>query len=560
MKYADGLGAIVLEMLGLDGRVYMQAVAESKALDNFDSRSGLSLIIAGIYVFIFTLPKAKDKTKALMTSFWLALPMMLAGFWTNWFIGEFLFDLRRAGFALALSAGLFLMFFKNRAEGTKENAPSVAQLLFAGSTLLAWPVLGLATAWLPVFIILTLSYKSIKGQDIFFSALAPFLILKGSFLLLTAHTRGTLPDFDTQATLSYAAFPLLGIGTFNFIRNSFEKKKLMILAYILLAAGLVVLFKTSRGGFSPIQIQQAKAEVMGTEATVTIWDREKISQEAASEVFRIFNEINDTLSTYKEDSEISRLNREAFGKKFKCSKYLWENLIAARQAYQFSNGGFDVTIRPLIKLWNFTKKRDRLPSDEEIAIALSQIGFNKIEFFDDEQAVRFKQEGLEIDLGGIAKGYAVDLAVARLKEMGISRAIINLGGNMYCFGKAPKGETAYRIAVKDPSNKNTSLMTLPLLAQAISTSGNYERFVMINGKRYPHIVDPRTGWPVDKVDSVTVISPSALWADILSTAIFVEGEDFIDKVQKAQPKSSVLFIDIQEDGSSKIIKKGQLFQ
>lgn len=560
MKNIEALAATILEMLGLDGRVYLQAVAESRALDTFDPRFGLSLIVAGLILFAFNITKSEDKNKAIMRSFWLALPMLLAGFWTNWFFGDFFFDLRRAGWALALSSGLFLMFFKNRPEGEKEDELGTAHLILAGLPLILWPILGLATAWTPVFIILTLDYKNTKISETFFSALAPFLILKGTFLILTSNARNLDLAFDSSSIFIYSIFGLFGVFTFSFMKTSIEKSKLMPIAYILVAAAMIILFKTSRGGFSPIKLHQYTHAVMGTQATVTIWDRQKLSQEASKETFRIFDEINNTLSTYKEDSEISRLNREAFDKKFKCSPYLWENLLAAKEAYEFSDGAFDVTIRPLIQLWNFNNKRETLPSDEEIKTALSKIGFEKIEFFPEEKAVRFKQEGLQVDLGGIAKGYAVDLAVMRLKELGITKAIIDLGGNMYCFGETPKGIKSYKIAIKNPVEKQKSLFTVDLKSQAIATSGNYERFVMIDGKRYPHIVDPRTGWPVDKVDSVTVVSPSALWADILSTTIFVQDSDFIEKVQTKSPQTSIVFIDVKEKEDWQIIKKGNLFK
>ena len=570
MKNIEALAATILEMLGLDGRVYLQAVTETRGLDTFDPRFGLSLIVAGLILFAFNVTKSEDKNKAIMRSFWLALPMLLAGFWTNWFMGDFFFDLRRAGWALALSSGFFLMFFKNRPEGKKDNEIPVSQLIFAGLPFIFWPILGLATAWLPVFLILTLGYKNSKVGEVFFSSLGPYLILKGAFLILTANARNLEIAFDSSAIFSYSIFGLFGVFTFSFLKNGIEKSKLMPIAYILVAAALLVLFKTSRGGFSPIKVHQYQHAVMGTQATITIWDREELSKKASTEAFKIFDQVNETLSTYIEESEISKLNREAFDNKFKCSTYLWENLVTAKKAYEFSNGGFDVTIRPLVQLWRFNQKRDQLPTDEEIKNALGKIGFDKIEFFPEEQAVKFKHEGLQVDLGGIAKGYAVDLAVLRLKELGIKRAIIDLGGNMYCFGEMPKGLTAYNIAIKNPVDKKSALFTVPLKGQSIATSGNYERFVMIDGKRYPHIVDPRTGWPVDKVDSVTVISPSALWSDILSTSIFVEGDKFIDKVIEYQKQSSVVFIDVKENSGDakyqfgqekwKIIKKGSLFK
>lgn len=199
--------------------------------------------------------------------------------------------------------------------------------------------------------------------------------------------------------------------------------------------------------------------------------------------------------------------------------------------YRLSDGAFDITISPVVNIWKNEIKAVQagkvpvsLPSSSEIDMKLELVGSDKISVDAKTSMVEFKQPGMAIDLGGIAKGYTVDKAVECLKNSGITSAFVNLGGNIYCLGK--KGNRKWRIAVRNPRDFSQILYPLELENQAVATSGDYEQFFILEGKRYSHIIDPRTGYPVDNVNiSVTVIADTATAADAMSTTIFVLGKE-----------------------------------
>ena len=266
--------------------------------------------------------------------------------------------------------------------------------------------------------------------------------------------------------------------------------------------------------------------VMGTVAELTFFTSPENAQNAADAVIAVFDEVTDLCNIYDPESELSRLNATAADKPFVCSPELWSLLLESRKAYAFSDGAFDITSKPLMDLWGFYRKRgDSLPTELEIAEAQSRVGLNKVIFNDDDRSVKFTVRGMSFDLGGIAKGYAVDRAFEAVSKFGIRRGVINLGGNLRLFPEPPPGKSAYRVGVRNPENKSELLdETLELCNVSLSTSGDYERFVTIGGVQYGHIMNPVTGRPTQGRHSVTVIAPSAQLADWLSTAIFLQGE------------------------------------
>jgi thiamine biosynthesis lipoprotein len=188
-----------------------------------------------------------------------------------------------------------------------------------------------------------------------------------------------------------------------------------------------------------------------------------------------------------------------------------------------TSGAFDVTVRPLVRLWGFQGGEQKLPSDEDIASALSRVGYGAVTL-DSAASTVALPEGMEIDLAGIAKGYAVDRCVAVLAELGVRNALVNIGGNIYAMG-APPGKKGWSVGVRDPKGGLETAGTLVLRDEAVATSGNYENFVEIGGERYGHIIDPRSGRPVSRVLSVTVVARTGLASDALSTGLFVLGSD-----------------------------------
>lgn len=253
-------------------------------------------------------------------------------------------------------------------------------------------------------------------------------------------------------------------------------------------------------------------------------------QKAAAIVFKEITRVEDLLSKYKPESEVSRLNKAG---KLAVSPDTFYIIKKSQEFWQVSNGAFDITVAPLIDLWGFTNKEYSLPPDAKIKNALSLIGTDKIILNDSDFVIQFKLSGMKIDLGGIAKGYAVDCAVRKLRENGITSCLVNAGGQIYCLGD--RFGKSWKIAIRDPRKENFSGY-LELENQAVATSGDYEQYFIKDGRRYSHIINPKTGYPVDSgVDSVTVIAPNGLTADALATAIFVLGKEKGELLAKNYP-------------------------
>ena len=259
---------------------------------------------------------------------------------------------------------------------------------------------------------------------------------------------------------------------------------------------------------------------------------------ASKIVFDEIRRIEDILSKYKPDSEVSRLNNSS---EIKASPELFFILTRSKEFCAASDGAFDITVAPLMDLWGFTDKKFRKPSDEEIRNALNSIGSNKIILNSQNYVVKFITPGMKIDLGAIAKGYAVDCAVKKLKEAKISICLINAGGQVYALGE--KFGKPWKIAIKDPREKGIKGF-LFLKDKAVATSGDYQQFFFEGGRRFSHIMDPRTGYPQDSgVISVTVVADNGLTADALATAIVVLGKEKGAELIKKFPGARAKIID-----------------
>jgi thiamine biosynthesis lipoprotein len=264
--------------------------------------------------------------------------------------------------------------------------------------------------------------------------------------------------------------------------------------------------------------------VMGTKAWVTIAGMsDRDAERAAQAAFREMYRIESVMSTWRPSSEISRLNAESNGTPFTVSPELYSLIDSSLFYSRATSSAFDVTVRPLVRLWGFQGGEQKLPSDAEIARALSLVGFGKVALEPSSLTITLPP-GMQIDLAGIAKGYAVDRCVAVLAGLGVRNALVNIGGNIYALG-APPGKKGWSVGVRDPKGGLETVGTLILRDEAVATSGNYENFVEIDGKRYGHIIDPRTGRPVSHVLSVTVVAPTGLASDALSTGLFVLGPE-----------------------------------
>ena len=269
--------------------------------------------------------------------------------------------------------------------------------------------------------------------------------------------------------------------------------------------------------------------VMGTICECRIDMPERKFKAAFAEIQSAFNDVLKIANLHDSESELSRLNAQAHIKPFVCSKELYLLICKSREAYRISEGRFDISVKPLLDLWGFYRKRGNAPDTRQLSEVRKLCGLDKVKFNDRERTVYFSVKGMALDLGGIAKGYALDLAAQRLSDYSkyISRGTINLGGNILLLGK---NET-YRIGIKDPAHPDKIKEVISVTSsKAVSSSGDYERFVTLDGKKYGHIIDPLSGMPAQRNYAATVCADSGIDSDWMSTVLFLGGNDIKNKL------------------------------
>ncbi|MEE8451807.1 MAG: FAD:protein FMN transferase [Thermoguttaceae bacterium] len=289
------------------------------------------------------------------------------------------------------------------------------------------------------------------------------------------------------------------------------------------------LWKTSDGpARGRVAVVRRCQRVMGTSCTlaaVVPARRQAEARAVLGEVESAIRAIEGRMSSWLDASEISRLNAASMGRKVPLSPAVLTVLGVARDAAEATDGAFDVTCRPLIELWREAGQRGALPDATQRKTARALSGWKLITLLPD--GVVKQSDTARVDLGGIAKGYAIDRAidVLRRAELGgvLTGGLVDIGGDLACFGTPAEGRF-WSVDLQDPF-ATEPLATLQLREGAVCTSGNYERFTEIDGRRYSHILDPRTGLPADAVPSVTVVAETAMVADVWATALSVLGPD-----------------------------------
>lgn len=262
--------------------------------------------------------------------------------------------------------------------------------------------------------------------------------------------------------------------------------------------------------------------IMGTTLELTLYaDNRRNADRAFSLAFSEAARLENLLSTYIENSEISRLNRYAGGEPLALSIEVMDLLARSKEITGVTQGAFDITVAPLIRLWEEAAVKNELPSNDEIYKAKESVGAHYIEMNLEKQEVRLP-EGVNVNLGGIGKGYALDRVGRILLKEGIKTALLNFGGNILTMG-VPPDKPYWTVHIRDPLNQTKSISVLYLTGGAVSTSADYESGLYIQGNRYSHIIDPKTGRPAAGILSVTVVAPTATEADALSTALYVLG-------------------------------------
>ncbi len=290
---------------------------------------------------------------------------------------------------------------------------------------------------------------------------------------------------------------------------------------------------------------------MGTVFEILIYGRDTRNLSAAArQALREIVSLDDQLSRWKSGSDISWINGHAAEEPVRVEPELFRLLLQSRRIGSETNGAFDITVAPLVRAWGFYRKQGRLPATEEIKSALEKTGMQHIRFDSRERTVFFDRPGIELDLGGIGKGYGVDRAVQFLKMNKVRAALVNSGtSTMYAMG-LPPGQEAWRIGIRDPADEGKAIATVALRNGSVSTSGGPEKMFEIGGKSYSHILDPRTGFPAKGMVSATAIAPSATATDALATSFYVLGPEDTRKYGKAHGRVKAVLVP-QGDGSEK---------
>lgn len=276
----------------------------------------------------------------------------------------------------------------------------------------------------------------------------------------------------------------------------------------------------------------------------------------AFETLDLVEQLEDQMTVYRDHSEVSRLNRSAAESPFVVETRLYDLLRQARQLHVESGGAFDISSGPLSKVWGFYRRQGHLPNHDALAEALERVGVRWLEFDDERKAVAFGRPGVEINLGGIGKGYALDRCVEFLESAGVSDFAIHGGQSSIVARGSRLGQHqagGWRVGVNHPLRPEQRLAEIVLRDQALGTSGSRRQSFYHQGKRYGHILDPRSGQPAEGVYSATVVAPTAAVADALSTAFYVMGvTEALDYCRRHPELGALMVTPARRSGSIEI--------
>lgn len=265
-------------------------------------------------------------------------------------------------------------------------------------------------------------------------------------------------------------------------------------------------------------------KLMGNRFEFTvITENKEIGNQAIEQAITEVKRIEELLSTFKTSSQANEINDQAGIKPVKVDREVLQLISRANKISAITDGAFDITYGSIDKsLWNFDLKMTSLPDQETALKTVDLINYHHVLINDEECTVMLKNKGMRIGFGGIGKGYAADKAKQILQNLGIKSGIVNAAGDLITWGEQLNG-SAWTIGIADPEQSSRPFSSLNISNMAIATSGNYEKFVIIDSKRYSHTIDPKTGLPVSGIKSVSIICPSAELADALATPVVVMG-------------------------------------
>lgn len=268
-----------------------------------------------------------------------------------------------------------------------------------------------------------------------------------------------------------------------------------------------------------------KTNMLGSPFEMTVVAKDSVEgnyfiQKAIEEVKRIEHLISDWIP----NTQISKVNQSAGITPVKVDQEVFQLIDRAIKISKLTNGAFDISYASMDKIWKFDGSMKEMPTEEAIKNSVAKVGYQNIILNEKESTIFLKNKGMKLGLGGIGQGYIADKIKALLIESGCKSGIVNVSGDIFAWGKQPDGKP-WTVAIVNPINKNKVFATFPLEDSAVETSGSYEKYVTFNGKRYSHIIDPRTGYPATGIVSVSVFAKTTEVADALATGVFVLGVD-----------------------------------
>jgi thiamine biosynthesis lipoprotein len=272
-------------------------------------------------------------------------------------------------------------------------------------------------------------------------------------------------------------------------------------------------------------IHKRKLSLLGSPFEITVVAKDSLEANqyedlAVAEVKRIENLISDWIPT----TPLSEINKNAGIKPVKVPQELIDLIERSIKISKLTDGAFDISYASMDKIWKFDGSMKEMPSPEAIKKSVAKVGYQNIIIDQDQQTVFLKLDGMKLGMGGIGQGYIADKIKSLLLSKGCVAGLVNVSGDISTWGKQPDGKP-WKVGIKNPMNKNKIFATFPLEDTAVETSGSYEKYVTINGKRYSHIIDTRTGYPATGLISVSVFAKTTELADALATGVFVLGKE-----------------------------------
>jgi thiamine biosynthesis lipoprotein len=364
---------------------------------------------------------------------------------------------------------------------------------------------------------------------------------------------------------------LLSSQRFSSGKVFMSAKKRIIIEAVIGAVLITGLYLFAEKPQNRIELDSGHRLIMGTFARViAIAPSADTAAKCIDAAFEQLSTVDEMMSDYSSDSEISGINNNAYKGPVAVSEPTFEVIERAVQFSRQTDGAFDITVGPLVDLYHLAQKEANAPDKDKIAAAKSKVGFEKLKLDEQNRTVEFAVDGMRLDLGGIAKGYAIDRAIEAMQKCGANGAMVDVGGDIRVFGIPPKGKNKWQIGLQDPCETSEIpigsgklLMILELDNGAVATSGDYQRFVLIEGKKYSHIINTKTGSASGELSSVTIICPNATDADALATAVSVMGAEKGLALIEQRPQTEAIIISSLPEhklqttsGAGKYIKSG----